>query len=334
MITNVYRHIISMDNLRIADIKAQKGKSSLPAVQRYNANREENLDKLHTMLRDKTYKNSPYTLFDIYEPKKRTIARLPFFPDRIVQHAIMNVMEKRWYNLFSKHTFCCIKNRGIKGCVDYVRSFMHDKIATRYCLKIDIRHYYQSIDHDILKSIIRKDISDENLLWLLDEIIDSYEEGIPIGNYVSQFFANLYLTDFDKWITKTLNVRTYVRYADDMVFFSSEKESLHILLEKIKERLAILKLTLKGNEQIFPVADNRYDKSGRGVDFCGVVFYHEQTLMRKEIKKNFARKAAVMNDCNDERLYKRALSSWYGWSLMCNAVNLRKKLNIKYFGIC
>ena len=123
-----------------------------------------------------------------------------------------------------------------------------------------------------------------------------------------------------------MNCRRYARYADDMVFFAPDKETLHILLARIKEYLNTLKLTLKGNEQIFPVSDNRYDKHGRGVDFCGVVFYHSQTCMRKLIKQNFARKAKQMSNCSDGKQYKRALSSWYGWSKMCKSKHLVKKI--------
>lgn len=333
-VTNIYQDIISIDNLYIADSNAQRGKTTLPCIVRHNLNKDNELKQLHESLKNHTFKNSQYTTFEIYEKKKRTIARLPFYPDRIVHHAIVNKLEKVWINSFVKHSFCCIKGRGIKGCVDYVRSIIQDKEKTAYCLKIDVHHYYQSINHKVLKRKLRKQIADDELLWLLDEIIYSYDDGIPIGNYVSQFFANIYLSDFDKWVTKTMNIRRYARYADDMVFFSSSKEELHILLARIKDYLNTLKLTLKGNEQIFPVADNRYDKSGRGVDFCGVVFYHNQTIMRKSIKKNFVKKANKMTNCDDEKQYKRAISSWYGWSKMCNSRHLLKKVvNPKFYTI-
>jgi retron-type reverse transcriptase len=333
-VNNIYDTIVSMDNLYLADANAQRGKSMLKCVVAHNQNKEKELADLHDILCLGKFKNSQYTTFEIFEPKKRTIARLPFYPDRIVHHAVVNKMEKTWNEMLIKHTFCCIKGRGIKGCVDYVKSIVNNRELTRYCLKIDIHHYYQSINHDILKRKLRKNISDDRLLQLLDEVIDSYTDGVPIGNYLSQFFANIYLCDFDKWVTKTMNCRRYARYADDMVFFASDKETLRILLMRIKEYLNTLKLTLKGNEQIFPVADNKYDKHGRGVDFCGVVFYHCQTCMRKTIKKKFARKAKQMSNGTDENQYKRALSSWYGWARMCNSKHLLQKIvNPKFYKI-
>jgi len=151
---------------------------------------------------------------------------------------------------------------------------------------------------------------------------------VPIGNYLSQYFANLMLAYFDHWIKEEKRVRYYFRYADDMVFLASTKEELHILLSDIKKYLAALKLTLKGNEQIFPIAENRADKHGRGLDFVGFVFYHNQTLMRKSIKQNFCRMAARLNKKLNisARDYKQKLCSWYGWAKVSNSKHLLKTI--------
>jgi len=149
-------------------------------------------------------------------------------------------------------------------------------------LKLDIKKFYPNVDHEILKQLLRRKIKDSDLLWLLDEIIDS-ADGLPIGNYLSQYFANFYLTYFDHWIKEKKQVRYYFRYADDLVFLSSNKSDLHQLLYEIKNYLSNrLKLTVKENYQLFPV-------QARGIDFIGYIFYHTHTLLRKRIKQNFAR---------------------------------------------
>ena len=208
-----------------------------------------------------------------------------------------------------------------------VKRAIKDRENARFCLKIDIRKFYPSIDHNVLKSIIRRKIKCKDTLALLDTIIDS-SDGVPIGNYLSQFYANLMLAYFDHWIKEVMRVKYYFRYADDMVFLAKTKEELHALLAKIKEYLADLKLTLKGNEQVFPIAENRMDKHGRGLDFVGFVFYRAQTLMRKAIKQNFCRAAARLNKKPNisAKDYKQRLCSWFGWAKVSNSKHLLKTI--------
>lgn len=193
---NLYARIWDPDNIRLAYYKARKGKGSRLGVILFEKDLEANILALSEQLRTKTYVTSPYHIFTIYEPKEREIYRLPF-PDRVVHHAIMNVLEPIWVSLFSSSTFSCIKGRGIHGAERAViKALRMDPEGTRFCLKGDIRKFYPSIDHDKLKEIIRRKIKDEDLLWLLDSIIDS-APGVPIGNYLSQYLANLYLAYFD-----------------------------------------------------------------------------------------------------------------------------------------
>ncbi len=326
-INNLYEKIISLDNLRLADEKARRGKVKSYGVRFHDQNREANILALHETLKNHSFKNSEYETFLIYEPKEREIFRLPYYPDRILHHAIMNVLEPIWVSIFTSDTYSCIKKRGIHGAMRKVKLAMKDRENTRYCLKIDIKKFYPSIDHDVLKSIIRRKIKCKETLALLDEIIDS-AAGVPIGNYLSQYFANLYLAYFDHWIKEVKHVKYYFRYADDMVFLSSSKEELHALLNDIKEYLKGLKLTLKGNEQVFPIGENRNDRHGRGLDFVGFVFYHKQTLIRKGIKKNFCRAAAHWNKKPNVKLetYRQALCSWFGWAKYSNSRNLLKTI--------
>lgn len=301
-----------MDNLLLADKKARKGKRDTYGVILFDKNRDANFHHLQSLLKDKTYKTSEYSKFLIYEPKEREVFRLPYFPDRIVHHAIMNKLEPIFVSLFTSDTYSCIKGRGIHGAAKAMRKALKDVDNTHYCLKLDIKKFYPNIDHEILKSIIRKKFKDKDLLWLLDEIIDS-APGVPIGNYLSQYFANLYLTYFDHWIKEVLGVKYYFRYADDIVILSSNKPELHLRLSKIKEYLQNnLKLKVKENYQIFPV-------SARSIDFVGYRFYHTHTLLRKSIKQSCARMIAHRNN-------PQSRASYNGWLVHCNSKNLRKKL--------
>ena len=324
-IGNLYDKIISVDNLRLADQKARRGKSHKYGVRLHDRNREQNILALHDLLRRKAFKTSPYETFTIFEPKERLIYRLPYYPDRIVHHAIMNVLEPIWVSTFIAGTYSCIKGRGIQGCMEDVDEALKDKDGTRYCLKIDVRKFYPSIDHDTLKQVVRRKIKCADTLALIDEIIDS-ADGVPIGNYLSQYLANLYLTYFDHWIKEVQHVKYYFRYADDMVFLGSDKTALHTLYRQIEAYLRDnLKLTVKGNWQVFPIAKNKYDTTGRGLDFVGFVFYHEQKQIRKTIKKNFCRACARLNKeqpAKELTAYKQTVASWLGWAKHSNSLHL------------
>lgn len=301
-----------MDNLRRADKLAQRGKSKQYGVLAHQTQPETNLFLLHEMLLNRTYKTSEYTTFKVYEPKEREVFRLPYFPDRIAHHAIMNIMEPVFVSRFSGNTYSCIKGRGIHAASRAVRKALKDFNGTTYCLKFDIKKFYPSIDHDVLKSLLRRKIKDNNLLWLLDEIIDS-APGLPIGNYLSQYFANFYLTYYDYWIKEVLKVKYYFRYADDVVILMDNKPSLHLILAHSKKYLQTeLKLQIKENYQVFPV-------QSRGIDFVGYRMYHTHTLLRKRIKKNFARMLI-------RRRSKASIDSYMGWAKHANTKHLLKKL--------
>lgn len=308
-----------MDNLYLAYSIAKKGKSKQYGVRLFEKNLDENIKKLYNEMIMESYKTSEYSVFTIYDPKEREIYRLPF-RDRIVHHAVMNVLEPIWTSIFISHTYSCIKGKGIHGVLRNLKRDLKDIENTQYCLKLDIRKFYPSIDHEVLKFIIRKKIKDGKLLNLLDEIIDS-APGVPIGNYLSQFFANLYLSYFDHWIKENKQVKYYYRYADDIVILASNKPYLHNLFNEINDYLFDnLKLQIKHNYQIFPVEK-------RGIDFVGYVFYHTHILMRKTIKKRFCRKAAKLNKKNiTAQEHKQNICSWLGWAKHCNSKNLLKKI--------
>ena len=321
---DIFDKVISLENLRLADEKARKGKLHSYRVQLHDKNREANLLSLHESLKNGTFKTSKYHIFKIYEPKEREIFRLPYFPDRILHHAIMNVLEPIWVSVFNKDTYSCIKNRGIHACAKNVKhALKQDPDGTRYCLKIDVRKFYPSIDHEILKQVVRRKIKDGSLLALLDEIIDSVPSGVPIGNYLSQYFANLYMAYFDHWLKETKGVKYYWRYADDIVILAPNKEVLHSLLHDIRAYLRDnLKLKVKRNYQVFPV-------DSRGIDFLGYVFYHSHTLLRKSIKQKLCRRVAKLNKrkvAPTKEQYKQQICSWWGWCKYCDSINLMSKL--------
>lgn len=342
-IGNLYEKIISIENLRCADRKARRGKLNTYGVRQHDKNREQNIIALHEALLLQTYRTSKYDTFTIFEPKERQIFRLPYYPDRIVHHAVMNVLEPIFIKVFTHNTYSCIKGRGIEGCARQV-----EKIIKRfegrplYCLKIDIRKYYPSINHTVMKRHIRCVFKDKKLLWLLDEIIDS-AEGLPIGNYLSQYLANLYLCHFMHWVNEKLpelvrqelNLQEKpliesVEYADDIPFLAESKETLHTVFRLIREYIENnLQLEIKSNYQIFPVAKNRQDRHGRALDYVGYKFFREQKLMRKSIKKNFCRAVAKFDKCNPSlplKEYKQRVASWLGWAKHSNSKHLLKTI--------
>lgn len=345
-IGNLYEKIISIENLRLADQKARRGKLRSYGVKVHDRNREANILALHEKLLTKTYKTSEYDVFIIHEPKERLISRLPYYPDRIVHHAIMNVMEPIWTSVFTFNTYSCIKDRGIEGCarrVDrIIRKYRKRKL---YCLKLDIKKFYPSIDHEVMKQIIRRKIKDQDLLWLLDEIIDS-SEGLPIGNYISQYLANLCLAYFMHWLNERLHLIIgrsehfdATEYADDIILFSDNKADLHKAFPEIERYMEDeLHLHIKGNHQVFPIALNRYDKHGRALDYVGYQFFMKQKLMRKTIKHNFCKVVAKLNKMNplpDLRDYKQIVAAWLGWAMHSNSKHLLQKviINQYYHGI-
>jgi retron-type reverse transcriptase len=326
---SLYERICSIENLQLADEKARKGKLRSHGVAKHDRNREQNIIHLHEVLKNGTFRTSKYDIFTIYEPKEREIYRLPYYPDRIVHHAVMNVLEPIWVSTFTADTYSCIKYRGIHAVADKMKKILHkNPEATKYCLKIDIRKFYPSIDHSILKQIIRRKIKDMRLLSLLDEVIDSVSTGVPIGNYLSQYFANLYLTYFDHWLKENKGVRFYFRYADDIVVLHHDKRFLHQLFREMQAYLAgNLKLEVKSSWQVFPVA-------ARGIDFVGYVFFHTHTRLRKNIKQRLCRRLARLNKRKalSPEVFKQSICPWWGWAKHCNSINLISKLskNSKY----
>ncbi|WP_234991225.1 RNA-directed DNA polymerase [Sphingobacterium psychroaquaticum] len=228
----------------------------------------------------------------------------------------MNVLEPLFVAVFTRDTYSCIKGRGVHLASAVLRGYLKDVKHTSYCLKVDIKKFYPSVDNTILKSLLRKKIKDKEMLGLLDGIIDS-AQGLPIGNYLSQYLSNFYLTYFDHWVKEVLGLRYYIRYADDILVLHSDKKYLRELHGTLTTYLkSQLRLDLKPNRGVFPVS--------LGIDFCGYVHYHTHTMLRKSIKQAFARAVKAKKS-------KASIASYMGWAKHCNSKNLIKKLTNEKF---
>lgn len=316
-INNLYGQIIDINNLRLAHHNARRGKGNYREVKLVNEKEDEYLKQLHLMLINKTYTNSKYEIFERNcNGKMRTIYKLPYFPDRIIHHAILQILEPVWKKIFIRDTYQSIRGRGVHAAQKRIEKTM--KIYKPiYCLKLDVHKFYPSVNNEVLKQIVRKKIKCEDTLWLLDEIIDSVE-GLPIGNYISQYFGNLYLAYFDHYIKEKFHLKHYFRYCDDIVILHDDKAYLHEVLSDIKKYLLNeLKLTLKPNYQVFPIAS-------RPIDFLGYKFYPTHTLIRNSIKRNFITKAKKFNQTHSAKS-KRSIASLYGWIGHANGHNLLTK---------
>lgn len=249
---NIYEKIYNIENLRLAHKNAKKGKGWYKEVLMIDENPDYYLKLLQKQLIEKTYHTSKYESFIKKDgEKERVIYKLPYFPDRICQWAILQIIEPILIKNLTIDTYSAIPDRGIHfGLKRVQKNIIMNEKGCRYCLKIDAKQYYPSIDHKILKEKYRKIFKDKDLLWLLDEIIDSTEEnaGIPIGNYLSQYSGNFYLSSFDHWIKEEKYIKHYHRYMDDIVIFGKTKEDLRLLLKDIhlyfEEKLH---LTIKDN---------------------------------------------------------------------------------------
>lgn len=320
---NLYPSICDRENIHFAFENAARGKSHYREVAKIRKDPDKHLSKIEQSLKEKTFKNAPYKEFERIEcGKRRHIHKLPFYPDRIIQHAVCQVLLPIWEKQYIRDTYSCIVGRGIHDGAKRVKKALREHPdKTTYCLKLDIRKYYPNVDNEILKTILRRKIKCKDTLWLLDEIIDS-TQGIPIGNYTSQHFANLYLSGFDHWVKEDLRVKHYFRYCDDIVVLGSSKEALREIYHAMKEYLEEeLHLEIKNNWQVFPV-------QARGIDFLGYRFFHNYTLLRKGIVKSFKKRVKELQDHANPHKSKSAqstIASYHGWMKYANCHNLQQK---------
>jgi retron-type reverse transcriptase len=316
-------------NVQKAYNKARKCKRHRKDVLIFTKDKEENLDKVREDIINLAYEPSKYHYFKVYEPKERQIMALPFY-DRVVQHAINNVLEPIFDKRFISQSYACRKGKGMHAASDTLKEWLYEwnkyhQDQPLYAIKADIHHYFQSIDHAVLKTEIRKVIKDAGVLALLDRIIDHNGNmpdgvGIPVGNLTSQLFANIYLDALDQFIKHELGVEAYIRYMDDFVILSPDKEQLRSWLARIEQFLRE-ELKLEFNPKTTILA------AKNGIDFVG---YKHRATHRKVRKDSIKRIKRTIKKCESGKITKeqlqKSIQSWTGHAGHADSYNLRKKI--------
>ena len=314
---------LTYDNLMKAHLLSRKGKNYKKEVILFNLKQEEYIRWLYGQLKNGTYEHGGYRIFYIHYPKDRKIEASRYM-DRIVHRWIVDSFLNRYFvNQFINTSYACIKNRGMhKASLDVQKAMKHCKRIWQnyYILKMDVRKYFQNIDKDILMQILKRKVKEEKLVDLLEKIIysNSGKKGLPIGNYTSQIFANIYLNEVDQYIKHELKVKYYFRYMDDSVLFVKTKEEAIELLNKIKKYLKIkLKLKLNDKTQIF--------KSKQGVNFCGYKINEYRLKLRDRGKKAVKKKVKVLK----EEVKKGNISSKEAGRYICGHLGYMKYANTR-----
>lgn len=327
---NLFEKVYAYENLQLAHQKAKKDKAYYREVKMVDANEEYYLLQLQNMLIWKTYEvdSSDYKMFTkVDKGKVREIYKLDYFPHRILQHALLNVIEDIFLKTFIDNTFASIPNRGIHLALKRMsKDIKNDEAGTKYCLKMDVQKFYPSINQEINKKMYRSKFKDNDLLWLIDMLIDSMEgeSGIAIGSLFSQWDGNFYMSPFDHWLKEVKGVKYYYRYCDDLVVLHHDKRFLQGLMTEIEDYLRInLKLKIKNDKQIFPTRI-------RGVDFIGYRHFGDYILLRKTTATNMKRKLRrVLKKCNSGYMLSYSdycsIKSYNGWIKWCDGYNLYKK---------
>lgn len=301
---SLFEQITAYENIRLAWLKARKGKLKKPVIQKFALNVNENLLQVQKNLKSNPPVLSQYVQFKIFDPKERIISVVPF-TDRVMHHAIMNVLEEVFERQFIFHTYACRKNKGTHRAVKY--AFSKAK-TSKYFLKLDVKKYFDNINHAVLKNQLERIIKDKDCLNLLFSIIDSYGlsgkgKGLPIGNLTSQFFANFYLSVLDHFVLENLKAKGYVRYMDDIVIFADSKEELKSNFFEI-ENFCQEKLKLQLKPLVIGLCKN-------GVSFLGflindkVVKLAHKTLKRKKHKQALINHEFLLGLINEEKYCER-----------------------------
>lgn len=324
----LFDQICAFDNLWNAFHQARKGKRSKVAVANFEYHLERNLLTLERELREGSYRPGGYRHFYIYEPKRRKISAAPF-RDRVVHHALCNVIEPIFECRFSDASFACRVGKGTHRALDRAQAFARQY---RYVLQGDVVQFFPSVDHQVLRSLLARRIADPRVMTLIDLILDSgagvlaneytpqwfpgddlftpFERprGLPIGNLTSQFWGNVVMNELDTFVAQELRTGAYVRYADDLLLFSDDKAQLHAWREQISACLGRLRLVLHDRKtQIYPVAT--------GIPFLGFRLYpNHRRLKRPNVVRFTRRMRGLLHAYADGAIpMDRIQSSIDGW---------------------
>ena len=338
---NLYPQIVEFENIYLAARKAKKGKRFRDNVLEFNYNLETQLLKIQQELIDKTYQPGNYRTFHLRDIKTRLISAAPY-RDRVVHHALCNIIVPIFERTFISDTYA---NREGYGTHKALKKFTHWARSTRYILQCDIRKYFPSIDHEILKQLIRRKIKCQNTLWLIDKIIDNSNEqekiinhfpgdnlltpverrhGLPIGNLTSQWMANIYLSDFDHFVKEQLKVKKYLRYVDDFALFSDDHQFLKNCRIAIEEYLVKLRL------KIHPIKSQLF-QTKHGATFLGFrVFPEKIRVTNSNLHRGRKRLKKLQKDYFQGKVslehFKQSLNSWEAHLEHGDTWQLRQKI--------
>lgn len=301
---HLFEKICDLNNIKAAILNASKKKRRQKCVRKILKDLDAYAKRIQKMLISQSYRPSKYItriINDGIRQKKRNIAKPRFYPDQCIHHALIQVIEPCFMK--GMYYYCCgsVTGRGDKRIRKAIRRWIRKKPGkSKYVLKMDVHHFYESIDHGVLKKVLMKKIKDKRVLWLCFLIIDSYPKGIPIGNYTSQWFCNLFLEFLDHKIKEFLGKDyLYTRYIDDMVVIGPNKRKLHKARKMVEAELAGVNLELKGNWQVFrlkstvPNLCRKEERTkDRPLDFLGIKFYRDGSMtIRKSVLRRVKRKA-------------------------------------------
>jgi len=317
-LTHTYEDIISVENLLEAWKEFVRGKRKKADVQDFSLHLMDNILSLHNNLRNRTYFHGGYQAFNICDPKPRNIHKAQV-RDRLLHHAIYRILYPFFDKTFIADSYSCRLNKGTHKAINRLRSFGYkvsqNNTQTCWVLKCDIKKFFASIDHRILKEILSSSISDKDILWLLDRVIDSFEAkpdiGLPLGNLTSQLLVNIYMNEFDQFVKHKLKLKHYIRYADDFIILSRDKEfldyTLLILEAFLKEKLT---LELHPNKVFIKTLAS-------GVDFLGWVHFPNYRVLRTAAKRRMLKRIK-------EHPAKETVNSYLGMLRHGNAYKLKK----------
>lgn len=339
---NIWRDVYTFTNINKAHRKGRKNKTHYKWVKRIDEDASgKYLQRIQRRLREEIHVTAKYREFTINDRgKEREICDLPYYPDRIVHWAVMLQVEPILVSTFVKNSYAAIPGRGAHLAISDVCDALHkDPTGTKYCLRLDVHKYFPSINHKILKGLLRKKIKCKSTLSFFDELIDSYHskltnEGVPIGNYPSQYFGNYYLTFFDHWlkegefvyvdnkgVKRKKKVKYSYRYMDDIVILDDSKEFLHSLRIQIEDYLmSNLKLKIKNNYQVYPVNEC-------GISFVGYRLYRNYVLLSTKTKRRINKRCKEIKNEIEFKGYmtehnRCVLSSYKGVLDWCNGKRL------------
>ena len=349
---NLFAKVCDYDNLYDAFLNASAGKTKKQYVLDFEKNLGNNLYALQWELLTRTYKPHPLTTFTIRDPKTRKISA-SHFRDRVIHHAICNIIAPIFESRFIFDTFANRKGKGTLAALERFDHFMHKvtgngRIIQReresipnsivgFALKADIRHYFENVDQEILLSILRRRINDKDLMWLIRTILENHKteipgKGMPLGNLTSQFFANVYLSELDYFVKHKLRVKYYLRYVDDFII-------LHRSKEQIEDWETQIDIFLRESLKIELHPDKtKIISLGTGVPLLGFrAFYHFRILKKSNVRRVLGRlelfrsKYAAGEIEQSEILLSN--SGWQGYAMMGNTFKLRQQVHKEIEGI-